>query len=232
MLINKSQKEAHGLDDPKYERNWKELFKNYFMRDAWIDILANIPIVLYFIVWGYPTTEEEVYEFDDYKLFWLCMGLKTLRLFHIDETIDVLKRIIEKLADIFYLYRYFFENLLSWALAGMLLFMSMHYMACIWILISIMKEVRGMDYSEFTDNKLMTVYVDALYTMTTTISTVGYGDFKGFYDNEAGWTIEMTYLIFAIIFGIVLFSSITNEIFNYKSLKTEIEIAKKEGKEL
>ena len=42
----------------------------------------------------------------------------------------------------------------------------------------------------------------------------------------------MTYLIFAIIFGIVLFSSITNEIFNYKSLKTEIEIAKKEGKEL
>ena len=65
----------------------------------------------------------------------------------------------------------------------------------------------------------MEMYFEAFYAICTTISTVGYGDFKGFVDAEhPTWAIEMSYLMLVIVVGIILFSSVTNEIFNYKSL--------------
>ena len=57
--------------------------------------------------------------------------------------------------------------------------------------------------------------------MTTTITTVGYGDYKGRYDDESEkWTYQMLYLYFVTLFGIILFSLVTREIFNYNSLMT------------
>ena len=52
--------------------------------------------------------------------------------------------------------------------------------------------------------------------MTTTISTVGYGDIKAFNDNSGDWATEMVYLYFVTLVGLILFSSVLNEIFNYK----------------
>ena len=63
------------------------------------------------------------------------------------------------------------------------------------------------------DDKLSTIYVESFYLITTTITSVGYGDFKGYYDNDGAWAIEMVFLIFVIIFGIMLFSIVTKEIF-------------------
>lgn len=60
------------------------------------------------------------------------------------------------------------------------------------------------------------MYVDGLYLMTTTITTVGYGDYKGFNNTDGEWIREMVYLIFVTVIGIVLFSIITNEIFTYQ----------------
>ena len=78
------------------------------------------------------------------------------------------------------------------------------------------------------------LYVDGLYLMTTTITTVGYGDFKGFNDTDGAWTREMVYLIFVTVIGIVLFSIITNEIFTYRFPITvkEIVIQKRKDMEL
>ena len=69
-------------------------------------------------------------------------------------------------------------------------------------------------------------YVDAIYLVTTTITTVGYGDFKAYNDNTGNWGIEMVYLIIVTVFGIILFSSVTNEIFSYKQLKTVRQIVR------
>ena len=44
--------------------------------------------------------------------------------------------------------------------------------------------------------------------MTTTISTVGYGDFKGHISDTGEYAHEMLYLYFAIFFGILLFSMV------------------------
>ena len=84
----------------------------------------------------------------------------------------------------------------------------------------------------FDDQKMTGIYVDSLYLMTTTISTVGYGDFKAYNDNGSGWAAEMVYLITVTIFGIILFSSVTNEIFSYKKLQTVQEIVRKRCSEM
>ena len=56
--------------------------------------------------------------------------------------------------------------------------------------------------------------------MTTTITTVGYGDFKGFHDSSGNWLPEMIYLYFVTLLGIIMFSTVTREIFVYKKLLT------------
>ena len=56
--------------------------------------------------------------------------------------------------------------------------------------------------------------------MTTTISTVGYGDIKAFNDTSGDWATEMVYLYFVTLVGLILFSSVLNEIFNYKKMQT------------
>ena len=55
--------------------------------------------------------------------------------------------------------------------------------------------------------------------MTTTISTVGYGDMKGF-EVEGDKSAEMIFLMLATFAGILLFTIVTNEIFKYKEVKT------------
>ena len=62
--------------------------------------------------------------------------------------------------------------------------------------------------------------------MTTTITTVGYGDFKGYYDDSGDWATEMAFLIFVTIMGIILFSQVTNEVFKYEHFKSADEVAK------
>ena len=76
------------------------------------------------------------------------------------------------------------------------------------------------------------MYVDSFYLMTATISTVGYGDFKGFMGDTGDYVQEMLYLYMATLYGITLFSSVLNEIFSYKKLLSVKEIAKKRANEI
>ena len=76
------------------------------------------------------------------------------------------------------------------------------------------------------------MYVDSVYLMTTTISTVGYGDFKGFIGDTGDYEQEMLYLYMATLYGITLFSSVLNEIFSYKKLLSVREIARKRANEI
>lgn len=61
------------------------------------------------------------------------------------------------------------------------------------------------------------IYFESLYLITSTISTVGYGDLKGFVnaDASANWEAEMIFLSIVIVVGMLIFSSVTNEIFSY-----------------
>ena len=113
-----------------------------------------------------------------------------------------------------------FENLLKWILTGIEFFLSLHYFACGSVLIHRIKSELGYDLIDFTYNFDFYDYTESFYLMTTTITTVGYGDFKGFHDTNGHWLPEMIYLYCIMLFGINLFSMVTREIFVYKKLKT------------
>ena len=78
----------------------------------------------------------------------------------------------------------------------------------------------------------LSIYADSFYLITTTVSTVGYGDFKAYLDSNGVYTAEMVYLYFVTMFGITLFSSVTNEIFSYKHVQSIEEIVNKRVKDI
>ena len=83
-----------------------------------------------------------------------------------------------------------------------------------------------MNVVPFSENTTLAMYIDSIYLVTTTITTVGFGDFKAVNSTNPDWTAEMIYLYFVTLGGITLFSSVSNEIFSYKKLRTAHEIIK------
>lgn len=65
-------------------------------------------------------------------------------------------------------------------------------------------------------------YSEAIYLVTTTISLVGYGDYKAFHDLSGEWLLEMICLIMLISFGNYAFSSITTQVRQYKPILTPV----------
>jgi hypothetical protein len=51
--------------------------------------------------------------------FTVCMAMKTLRLAHAGEVVDVFKRLNNKLQEVFYLKRLMFVNIHNWMMAGL-----------------------------------------------------------------------------------------------------------------
>ena len=153
--------------------------------------------------------------------------MKFLRLAHIDEVQDAFKSVFDRLGDVFYLQRYMLQNLNSWFLAGLKFLLCIHYFACGWKLIYTLKDSNGLQKVEFVETSLTYRYIESFYLITTTITTVGYGDYKGFNNTDPVWRAEMCYLYVVTLIGTLLFSSVTNQIFNYHKLETVNEIVSK-----
>ena len=51
--------------------------------DAIADLLANIPITIYYVTYGFPDADEEKILWSTHPTFVCCMSLKFLRLFHV-----------------------------------------------------------------------------------------------------------------------------------------------------
>ena len=206
------------LNDPILERDFKKIFLRYLFQGAIFDILGNLPIFFYFILHDFPKTEEEIIEAQENIYFTVCMKLKILRLAHFMQVTDGFRTFMDKLGEIFYLYRYMLGNLLEWILTGLKFIMVLHYFACGWIAISNFESLRD---ESFIHKDQIHSYIDAVYLTTQTITTVGYGDIGVKRSEET-----MLYLYFVTLWGVILFSSVTREIFNYNSLQTVQEIVK------
>lgn len=77
------------------------------------------------------------------------------------------------------------------------------------------------------------MWVESVYFTTTTITTIGFGDYKAFNaDGDVHDTGLMIYMYFVTLFGIILFSSVTREIFNYHSLQNVEEIVKQKVQDM
>ena len=111
--------------------------------------------------------------------------------------------------------------------------LAIHYFACGWLMIYMIKERGNWPHTPFVhEDDNLSHYFEALYLITTTISTVGYGDYKGFNDTSGLWAAEMAYLYFVTLFGLILFSVVLNEIFEYKTIDSVLHIVKKTTQEM
>ena len=58
MLVRLESTSIDGLDDPKWERDISVICCKYIKNDAIADLLANIPITMYFVLTGFPDADE------------------------------------------------------------------------------------------------------------------------------------------------------------------------------
>ena len=100
-----------------------------------MDMLANIPIIVYSIMYGYPNDEESLEEKTNDPKFVIFMFMKTFRLIHAYTIAATLSRFMDILGNIFFLHSYMFENLYKWFISGLKFLFCIHYFACIWIYI-------------------------------------------------------------------------------------------------
>lgn len=225
-----------NIDDPTLHRDCCYLLGNYFKRDGIFDLLANLPLLLYTAIMIYGKDDWHIWDVYETWQFQWCYNLVFLRLYNVKRVATSLYIIFEDLQEVFYTYRYSLSNICQWTISALYLVGFIHYFACGWIYVANRKKMIGYGhFHEFSDWESFFIrYAESWYTMTTTISTVGYGDYKGYYDDDGHWAVEMTYLYFVIITGLILFSLVTEMIFSYKSMLTlqDIMTSKAKGMEI
>lgn len=108
-----------------------------------------------------------------------------------------------------------------------------HVLACIWSLIGLTTEgswldrtnlnddEKGNNKPDFDKNSFQQVYVRAVYFIITTLTTVGYGDFRGFTNNE--YVFQMAVEFIGIGFFSFLMGSINNILIQESKLQDIID---------
>jgi hypothetical protein len=91
-----------------------------------------------------------------------------------------------------------------------LLTILIHLLACLWVYFGFEAEGGWLDknYVKLRESPLSKIYISSMYWVTTTLTTVGYGDFKG-------WThAEYVFTMFVELFGFMVFGLIMASINN------------------
>jgi len=197
----------------------------YLKRDFILDAVTNLPIFFFEASRGFPLAEGDMDSLFESKWYTVFMGLKLLRLYQAPKIQQSLHFIKNKVANVYFMHRLLLDNLLSWLMSGLKLLFCIHYFTCGYIGID---SFRG---EQRFDSEMRFSYVKTFYFLTTTIAAVGYGDYSAFEGAGGDWALQMAYMTFVIIFGIILFSTVTNEIFTYRKLENVHELVKRKVKD-
>ena len=79
------------------------------------------------------------------------------------------------------------ENLYSWVTNAVLSLLFMHLFSCGWLLINQYKKDWEEPAWDTQTESNLELYAISFYLVTSTMSTVGYGDHKAFMDNSGSW---------------------------------------------
>ena len=84
-MVKRGKEGDLGLNDPLLERDIKVLCISYMKREFIFDCAANVPILFYELLRGWPTDAETMGRLQSYRFYRIFMGLKLLRFTHIGE---------------------------------------------------------------------------------------------------------------------------------------------------
>ena len=190
-----------ALRDGQLEKDFKKIAKRYITGLFVFDIISCLPAVLMKVAIQNPDWDQNIrtYMFRSYLLKLLRIAqvgnlnkimLEMVTL--LETRLGVSKQTVNKL-------RYFTAFTIS-------LLLTMHTIACIWIKIGTENENTWIDERNLDRTDTNLLYITAIYWVTATLTTVGYGDVK------SQITLEYVYTMFTEFVGIGFFSFIMGSI--------------------
>ena len=176
------------------------------------DIIGTFPTLIFlYFGWIYPKT----YYFKIVRIYELKTISDTISRFvtKCKEQKDSRKQLLSTLQ--------YFINLLIY------LIFAIHLIACCWLYFG--ERIPGSWIDVMEENRhrtdSVTKYISSIYWVVTTLTTVGYGDFKGFTSEE--YIVTMVVEFTGILFFSIMMGSI-NEIFLESSTENESNDSKQE----
>ena len=101
------------------------------------------------------------------------------------------------------------------------LFFIIHVLASTWIYLGRTIEESWVEMNNFDKDDIKKLYITSVYWVITTLTTVGYGDFKGFQSNE--YIFQMAVEFIGIGFFSFLMGSINNILVQESKLQDIID---------
>lgn len=154
--------------------------------------------ILTFFIFDIIATLPTLFSFQEDSVYFLKM-FRVVRLAHIVSP-------VHQVLDIINIDKMLKRQLKAFSRLMIILFSAIHILACFWVFIGRKNEGSWIDVhapdEEFGSNT--NVYIAAIYWVVTTLTTVGYGDFKGYTVNEYLFQIGVEFIgigMFAMFMG-------------------------------
>ena len=180
--------------DPQFEKRFSKISRKYcgsfFIGYFLFDCLACIPVLVYEAVDGFSTKDDVVQDHIDstqYKVFW---GFKIFKFLMLSRILASLNFIETLMKDRFVEQSFTVENFMGYLRAAGEFIIMIHLFSCGWLFVGQMED-------QFYYNNANTyatnvdLYVESIYFVTTTMTSVGYGDISAFGEGELSMGIVM-----------------------------------------
>ena len=181
-----------------------------------------MPVFLYEARYGFTKDFEEKEEQIESNVYIVFIFFKLFKLLMLSRISQSLSYVGDLLSDRFVTKKIKVENIMGYVRAAGSFCIMIHIFSCAWIYIGALDDQWMDDEEKLFEDKPST-YVNSIYFITTTMTSVGYGDISG--KNEHSTTL--LFIIFTAIFGILGFTIVKMFVFSAQLQPTIQDIVKK-----